>query len=139
MIDLAVKLDGFVARAAAWQNTAAKIVVRNQPVDLPKWVQSHFSRGWRSQVVNASLFNKVLSAMDLNGYVVGFACYDVPRLGYFGPLGVAESMRGHGIGVGLTIAALAEMEKAGYGFAMIHHVGPVEFYAKFLKFTLVKT
>ena len=141
MKDLAVKLDGFPQRFAEWQAVRGLLLVQRTEPSMVQavadWVRSKFSRGWRNQYLSAATNGHGFHA-SLNG-VVGFAGYDTPRLGFFGPLGVSEDVRGGGIGTGLTLAALAAMEADGYGFAMIHHVGPIPFYAKFLKFTVVNT
>lgn len=143
MIDLAVKLVGFDAMAETLP-TFLPARFRVGPSDLAdaadvhKWIRSAFSRRWAGQYFDACEQGKGLHATDAAGDVIGFAAWDVPRLGYFGPLGVAESARGNVVGKALTILALAAMEKAGYGVALIHHVGPIEFYSKFLQFNKIK-
>ena len=62
--------------------------------------------------------------------LVGFACYDAAALGYFGPIGVLEALRGKGVGKALMFACLLEMKLKGYGCAIIGWVGPQEFYEK---------
>ncbi|PYG84319.1 acetyltransferase (GNAT) family protein [Ruminiclostridium sufflavum DSM 19573] len=58
-----------------------------------------------------------ISVID-NG-IVGFACYDCTGSGYFGPLGVANSERGKGVGTELLYACLDAMKNTGYGYAII--------------------
>ncbi|MNL63125.1 hypothetical protein D3C87_1872180 [compost metagenome] len=62
--------------------------------------------------------------------IVGFSCHDVTALGFFGPTGVDESMRGQGIGEALLLASLTAMREAGYGYAIIGGVGPAKFYER---------
>jgi GNAT superfamily N-acetyltransferase len=65
------------------------------------------------------------------GEVAGFCCYECTRRNYLGPMGVAESVRGKGVGKALLLASLLSMrEGLGYAYAIIGGVGPVEFYAK---------
>lgn len=144
MIDLAVKLVGFDAMAKAIPSyLPPEFTVKrsdlSEAVDVYEWVRREFSRRWAGQYFDAAGAGKGIHATDASGKIVGFSAWDVPKLGYFGPLGTGKEMRGRGIGKALTVLALLMMQEAGYGFAMIHHVGPVEFYGKFLTFTKVKT
>ena len=66
------------------------------------WVERHFSRYWVSEC----------------------------DVGFFGPTGVAESMRGRGVGRALLLACLHAMYDIGYGYAVIGDPGPIEYYAK---------
>ncbi|MGH2400150.1 MAG: GNAT family N-acetyltransferase [bacterium] len=60
----------------------------------------------------------------------GFAVYECTRRGFFGPTGVREDLRGHGIGAALLFRCLHSMREMGYAYAVIGGVGPVEFYEK---------
>ena len=62
--------------------------------------------------------------------VLGFACYDVTCLNFFGPEGVAAGERGKGIGRALLLATLHAQRAQGYAYSIIGGVGPAEFYAK---------
>ncbi len=48
----------------------------------------------------------------------------------FGPTGVAESARGHGVGAALLLLALQAMREQGYAYAVIGAAGPIEFYQR---------
>lgn len=65
-------------------------------------------------------------------HLVGFAGFDCNNkgVGWFGPMGTSPSMQGKGIGKGLLLAVLLDMESRGYGKAIIPWVGPVRFYHK---------
>ncbi len=95
------------------------------------WVRDNFGDGWASEAETA-LCNRPVSCFIAvqNQKVIGFACYDATRLGFFGPGGVAEACRGRGTGKGLLRACLLDMKLAGYGYAIIGGVGPAQFYAK---------
>ena len=64
------------------------------------------------------------------GKVIGFACHDVTCRNFFGPTGVDPKIRKAGVGKALLLACLEDMKHAGYGYAVIGGVGPVEYYAK---------
>jgi predicted N-acetyltransferase YhbS len=66
----------------------------------------------------------------VDGEVAGFCAYESTRRNYLGPMGVAESLRGKGVGTALLLAALGSMREMGYAYAIIGGVGPVEFYQK---------
>jgi GNAT superfamily N-acetyltransferase len=95
------------------------------------WVQENFGDVWASEtdVTFARLPASCYIAQQ-DQKIVGFACYDASALGYFGPTGVDERFRGHGIGKALLLACLLEMKLKGYGYAIIGWIGPQEFYEK---------
>lgn len=62
--------------------------------------------------------------------VVGFGVYECTRRGFFGPTGVREALRGHGVGTALLLLCLESMRELGYAYAVIGGVGPIEFYEK---------
>lgn len=96
-----------------------------------RWVRDTFGEAWASEM------EMTFSRTPVSCYVAqhdrqmaGFACYDATTLGYFGPTGVAETLRGQGIGKALLLACLLEMRLKGYGYAIIGWAGPQDFYAK---------
>jgi len=60
--------------------------------------------------------------------IVGFACYDATALGFFGPIGVAESYRNKGTGRALMAACLLDMKLKGYGYAIVGSVKDTAYY-----------
>ena len=58
-----------------------------------------------------------------DGNLAGFACYDTTARGMFGPTGVAEEARRHGLGRALLLATLRDMAAAGYAYAIIGGAG----------------
>src|SRR5207249_1658023 len=51
--------------------------------------------------------------------VVGFGVYECTRRGFFGPTGVREALRGHGLGTALLLLCLESMRELGYAYAVI--------------------
>lgn len=98
---------------------------------LLKWVEEHFFELWRSEcaVATAQIPANCLIAVE-DGQILGFACYDVTALSFFGPTGVKESARGRGIGHALLIESLLALRNKGYAYAVIGSAGPVDFYKK---------
>ncbi|HEV7321842.1 MAG TPA: GNAT family N-acetyltransferase [Ensifer sp.] len=95
------------------------------------WIEKTFGAGWAGEAEAA--FSSTPTRMHIAVHdekIVGFACHDVTALGFFGPTGVDESMRGQGIGEALLLASLAAMRDAGYGYAVIGGVGPAKFYER---------
>ena len=95
------------------------------------WVETQFDSGWASECEAA--FGRLPVACLVavrDRELLGFACYDATARGFFGPTGVAESERRHGIGASLLSAALEEMAAQGYAYAIIGAADSVEFYRK---------
>ena len=84
------------------------------------FVREQFSAGWAYEV-QKSLMQQPSTCFlaTKNGELVGFACYDATARGYFGPIGVLESMRGQNIGKMLLLHTLYAMKAAGYGYGII--------------------
>lgn len=102
------------------------------------WIQEHFSEYWVSEcdVAFSRSPASVFIAIE-NAQMIGFACYNVTRLGFFGPTGVSEVVRGRGTGAALLMACLHDMWIQGYGYAIIGGVGPVDFYERISGATLI--
>jgi GNAT superfamily N-acetyltransferase len=95
------------------------------------WVEKHFEDFWASETDRALSNRPVTCFIAIQGQaLIGFACYDATALGFFGPTGVLEEYRGRGTGKALLLACLLDMKLAGYGYAIIGFVDPVEFYSK---------
>ncbi|MGF6173360.1 GNAT family N-acetyltransferase [Ensifer sp. 4252] len=95
------------------------------------WIEQTFGSGWAGEAEAA--FAATPTRMHIAVFqdrIVGFACHDVTALGFFGPTGVDETMRGRGIGEALLRESLKAMRDAGYGYAIIGGVGPTEFYRR---------
>ncbi|VEU82800.1 GNAT family N-acetyltransferase [Acholeplasma hippikon] len=84
------------------------------------FVEKNFSKGWASEV-KAALYkpNPTCFVAFYEGKIVGFSAYDATAKGYFGPIGVDETLRGKNIGKALLFAALEGMYHDGYGYGII--------------------
>lgn len=93
------------------------------------FVAKHFGRAWRFECENAG---PRLFFVEHGGEIAGFAAHDANNrgLGFFGPTGVAEAMRGRGFGTLLLQASLADLRSLGYTRAVIPWTEAVDFYAK---------
>lgn len=98
---------------------------------LVDWVGTSFSAAWASEA-QAALGNRPLSVFVAVGPegLLGFACYDATARGLFGPIGVAPSARGQGLGAALLFACLDDMRSLGYAYAVIGAAGPGAFYQR---------
>ena len=136
MPDMLVKLYDlpstwdFVSRQSAIGVTIRKPIGPEKHLVID-WVRATFGDGWASET-DAALSNSPVTCFVAvkDCKPIGFACYDATALGFFGPVGVAESCRGKGTGLALLKACLLDMKLKGYGYAVIGSVGPVEFYRK---------
>ncbi len=117
-----------------------KVVLQDQD-KLLLWVQSQFGEKWAAQVERAFHEQKdpaVFVAWSGN-VIVGFACYDVfeGEKGWFGPMGTVKNQRGKGVGRTLLHSTLCDMRRNGYHKATIKQAGPIEFYEKACKATII--
>ncbi len=95
------------------------------------FAQQHFGEGWASEIeVGFSRVPVGVFVATKDNRCVGFACYDATLRGFFGPVGVDETLRNQGIGAALSLAALHAMRHIGYGYAIIGGAGPVDFYTR---------
>jgi predicted N-acetyltransferase YhbS len=95
------------------------------------WVAREFSAGWASEA-RAALNNRPTSLFIAlrAGTLVGFCCYDATARGFVGPIGVAASERGNGLGAALLRACLQDMRSVGYAYAVAGAVGAPEFFRR---------
>jgi len=106
---------------------------------IKEFISVNFGEGWANEFLKA-LFNSPASCFIAvkGGEILGFACYDTTARGYFGPIGVVETMRGTGIGKVLTLRCMIAMREIGYGYAIIGWVGPAKFYEKVCGATIIE-
>jgi GNAT superfamily N-acetyltransferase len=93
-----------------------------------EFIEREFGSIWRFE---ASRGRAIFYAADA-GEIVGFSTHDANNrgLGFFGPTGVAESMRGKGIGRHLLLASMADLRKSGYTRVVIPWTDSIDFYRK---------
>jgi N-acetylglutamate synthase-like GNAT family acetyltransferase len=125
--NLEVALDGTLPQADAIRPTHA------DADRVLSFVEREFGRIWRFEAARA--FEREIPPAFIaeeGGEIVGFAVHDVNNrgLGFFGPTGVARSMRGRGVGCRLLLASLADLRRMGYARAVIPWTDALEFYRK---------
>ncbi len=107
---------------------------RAQPFEITQvrsFVENNFSVAWADEI-SVGFANKPVSIYIavLEKRIVGFAAYECTRKTLFGPTGVAELVRGRGVGRAMLIASLWGLKELGYVYGIIGGVGPVEFYER---------
>ena len=121
------------------------LVRRAQPFEqsvIRAFVEGNFAMTWADEVAIAYA-NKPVSLFvatrgsDGGSKLLGFAAYECTRRDFFGPMGVLDSDRKHGIGAALLVASLHAMREMGYVYAVIGGVGPVEFYQRTVGATVI--
>ncbi len=159
MPDMLVKLYNLPDPAPLLAELQAKgIEIRRAELAEKKtvveWVQAHFWGVWAAETEAAMEQRPVTCLIAVQKQkpaeppedpyqqppeeLVGFACYDVARRGFFGPTGVHPDCRGQGIGKALLLATLQAMYQERYGYAIIYWVGPTEFYEKVAGATVIE-
>ena len=107
---------------------------RAQPFEITpvrSFIEENFSLAWGDEI-SVGFANKPVSIViaTRDGRVIGFAGYECTRKAFFGPTGVIENERGHGIGTALLIASLWGLRELGYVYAIIGRAGPQDFYER---------
>src|ERR1700694_2383452 len=107
---------------------------RAQPFEITpvrEFIEKNFSVAWADEV-SVGFANRPVTVViaTRHGRVIGFAGYECTRKAFFGPTGVAEGERGHGIGTALLIASLWGLRELGYVYAVIGSAGPKDFYQR---------
>jgi len=98
---------------------------------VEEWVREQFGSAWASEC-DVAFANRPISCYIAThgGEIAGFACYDSTCRGFFGPIGVREAVRGHGIGRALVLSCLRAMAAVGYAYAIVGGIDSPEFYIK---------
>jgi len=106
---------------------------------ITSWVRENFSAAWADEceIALSNTPTKCFIAYTGNE-IIGFACYDATAIGFFGPIGVLDKYRKTGIGKALLLKALTAMKYAGYAYAIIGWAGPVDFFKKNCKATIIE-
>jgi GNAT superfamily N-acetyltransferase len=131
MSDLLVKLYALPPVASSPAGITVRRAFAAEKRLVCDWVAVQFGPGWAGESEAAFARMPVSCFVAVRSQVLlGFACYDATAAGFFGPTGVAESERKHGVGGALLSAALHDMAANGYGYAIIGAADPMEFYRK---------
>lgn len=93
------------------------------------FIERTFGAVWRFEAARAG---EHLFSLESEGEVAGFAAIEANNrgLGWFGPAGVAPSLRGRGLGRLLLLGALAGLRELGYERAVIPWTDAIAFYEK---------
>lgn len=124
-------LDGTAARPQPGTFSVRKpLCLEQDPVIA--WVADRFGSGWASEARAAFGNRPATLFVAIRGEpteLVGFCCYDAVARGFVGPIGVADDVRGGGVGAALLQACLHDMRSMGYGYAVAGAVGAAGFFA----------
>jgi GNAT superfamily N-acetyltransferase len=117
------------------------VLRRAQPFEITpvrQFIEQKFSVAWADEI-SVGFANKPVTVYiaTRDGCVVGFAGYECTRKAFFGPTGVAETERRHGVGRTLLTASLWGLRELGYVYGIIGGVGPVEFYQAAVGATII--
>ena len=98
-----------------------------------------FSQAWADEC-EVAFTNKPISCFvaQLNGVVVGFACYNTTAPGFFGPTAVSDKHRKKGVGKALLLEALYAQKNLGFVYSIIGRVGSAEYYSKTVGATIIE-
>ncbi len=129
--DLLVKLYALPSiPASSGQIRRALAPERHLVVD---WVKEHFGMPWSSETAVAFGGQPIRCFVATREEaLVGFACINTTFLGFFGPFGMREDVRGQGIGSALLLTALHAMREEGYAYAIIGGAKSGSIYEKLL-------
>lgn len=131
MSDLLVKLYSLPPPAASPPGIAVRRAFAAEKHLVCDWITTRFGRSWASECEAAFARLPVACFLAVRDReLLGFSCYDATARGFFGPTGVSEPERNHGIGAALLSAALHDMAAQGYAYAIIGAADSVEFYRK---------
>jgi hypothetical protein len=136
MADLLIRLYDLanseeITQSMSDQGIKIRRAMAYEKIQIVEWVKQKFGVGWAGEC-DVAFANSPISCFiaTKEGALCGFACYDSTCKNFFGPTGVEYSLRGLGIGKALLFASLNAMAQAGYAYAIVGGVGPVDFYAR---------
>src|SRR2546423_297289 len=120
MNDLLVRLYALPERAAPPDGVDIRRAFAAERRLVCDWVAAKFTDGWASECETSFCRLPIACLIAVRDReLLGFACYDAAARGLFGPTGVDESERNHGVGSALLLAALHDMAAQGYAYAVI--------------------
>ena len=141
-MDMLVKLyelkdDPALKEKLAGEGILIKRAMTPNLTKIAAWVKEQFGQGWADECTAGILNNGCWIAVK-DHQIVGFACFDATLPDFFGPTGVAEEMRGRGIGKALLLRCLISMKEKGYAYAIIGGAGPTELYKRWVNATPIE-
>jgi mycothiol synthase len=130
--NLEVSLESFSAEASSATATSRR-PSHGEADRVLGFVDREFGRIWRFEVEKAFQREVVPGFIaEADGEIAAFSVHDVNNrgLGFFGPTGVAHSLRGRGLGRLLLIESLRDLARMGYQRAVIPWTDALEFYRR---------
>jgi GNAT superfamily N-acetyltransferase len=102
------------------EGVTVRVAMAYEKTQIVRWVRDTFSTGWGDEC-SVAFSNHPVSCFIATekGAIVGFATYESTCRNFFGPIGVAEHVRGRGIGKALLLSCLHSMAASGYAYAII--------------------
>lgn len=88
------------------------------------WIREHYEH-WIPELMRGAAKGTCVAFED-----IGFACYDVNRDGWFGPMATKPGAGRPGVGTSTLLTALHRMKARGHSHAEIAWSGPLLFYMK---------
>jgi len=136
MPDMLVNLLKLPPRAPALLELhSADVAIRRaqafEITPVRRFIETNFTVAWADEI-SVGFANQPVTVYiaTRDGQVIGFAGYECTRRAFFGPMGVSESARGHGIGRSLLLACLWGLRELGYAYGIIGGAGPTDFYQR---------
>ena len=135
MPDLLVNLLKLPALTAPTEIEALGIKIRRaEPWELSRlreFVTANFSSSWADEVSVGFAAKPITVYLAIqHAEIVGFAAYECTRRAFFGPTGVANELRGRGVGTAMLLHSMQGLRDLGYVYGIIGGAGPIAYYQK---------
>ncbi|HEY2296921.1 MAG TPA: GNAT family N-acetyltransferase [Jatrophihabitans sp.] len=129
--NMTVTLAGRGPAPAVPPGWTVRRAMRGDAEALDAFVRALFPEPWPREAARALARPAPSAFVAYHGSkLAGFACHNVYRTGWFGPIGTAEAARGQGIGAVLLGHCLDDLAAAGLPTVEIVWIGPADFYAR---------
>lgn len=122
------------------QGITIKRAIPAERTEVLEFVETHFSRREVDECLAAFANQPVTCYLAMRGKeIIGYACYEAKAKNFFGPTGVLQEERYHGVGKALLYKSLLSMQEMGYVYAIIGwtDAGDLAFYKKTLGAILI--
>ncbi|CAG9619932.1 GNAT family N-acetyltransferase [Sutcliffiella rhizosphaerae] len=130
--DMLVPLDNYFPSIENKQLFIRRALKKDEP-EIIDFVKSEFGSGWLESIKNGMEHEDIsIFVAYHNNIINGFACYEAhdKKRGTFGPMGISNQNREHGVGTILLHHCLLELKRKKYKYAILEGAGPIEFYEK---------
>ncbi|MGM0845357.1 MAG: GNAT family N-acetyltransferase [Bacillota bacterium] len=138
--DLLVSMNTYSKKESACQQALIERANKEHEATVLRFVEENFGGSWTETVHNGFLQKEIpifLAWEDTK--LIGFSSYDVFRgqKGIYGPMGVLKTERNNKVGSQLLHEALQDMKEKGYAYIVLGEAGPIEYYEKECRATLI--